>query len=206
VIDDETMTFENAQELELALSMRADDLTQEDVKSIMADGGMFDATGQVSADGFSQAESHYVGSNLFAEGTDVGAGAAAVKVPKTPKVPKVPKPEDPDPNAAVDAAKQLTKETSLDKAKKIMKDLSQKVGAGATVILDLGRAGVSPHLVDQIQAVLNAMKTQHDFLHKEILLNITNPVDHYKDMCERASAQMTWYSGNCQSSKVKVKG
>ena len=112
-----------------------------------------------------------------------------------PKVPKIPKPEDADANAK--DCKSLKPETSIEMAKKSMKDLSQKVGAGATVILDLGRAEVSPHLVDQIQAVLDAMKTQHDLLHKEILLNITTPENHYQEMCDRASAQMTWYSGNC---------
>ena len=199
MIDDETMTFSNIQELELALTMQTDELTADDVKSVMAEGGMFDSTGSVCADGFSHAESHHVATNLCLEGADAGGTIPTAKVPKTPKAPKAAADTDP-----LKAAQQLPKETSLESAKKIMKDLSSKVGAGATVILDLGRAGVSPHLVEQIQAVLDAMKGQHEILHQEIKLNITTPEDHYKDMCERASAQMTWYSGNCQHSRVNA--
>lgn len=222
VLDDETLEFSNAQELEFALECQAE-LTNGEAQELTADGGFFAAGGEVGTGGINPCESarlhdfhsHHMTSpsetlaitDGQVDANDPKAKAAAKK--EALKAAKLAK--DAEQQKAADAAKEaglppppLTKDTGLEKARKTNNELCSCVATATRVILDLNGADGAKSHQDNIQRCIDAMKQQIEVLGDRISLAILEPVDYYDSMVENAAAQIKFYKNRALYAKSLI--
>lgn len=214
VLDDESLTFSNMQELSMALEIGVE-INKETAEALTSDGGYFDAAGDIPCGGVNSGEAARladVHANLRAAeattgrngkrkkgdgkaknesgGTSTGSSGAGGNQP--------PKTGDPGTGAAGTAntdndAQLMAKQSSLLVAKACLKELSKKVGDGGKMVLECARADASPTLIAQLEDSVDAMRKQYKILDEQVAQNYQEPTDYYKTMNDAAKAQIDWY-------------
>lgn len=200
MLDDESLTFGNAQELEMLLDCEVEvDATT--AQALAADGGAFDVAGDIKGSGVGAAEV-----SRLAELHNEAAGAPASKKARTSAGAVASGSSAGGKGAAGQqggqdvagqqqggqGAQPAVKETSLQKAKAALKELSKCVSATHTVVLDCKRANASQQLEAELSAACGGMNEQFSSLDSWIKLGSSDEgfydgmVDHTKQMIRYA--------------------
>ena len=171
--------------------------------SLCAEGGYFDAAGNVSALGFSPAEA-----SRLAEGHSAGSEAAGQppqkKARKTPTKSGAPK-KDAAEGGPEDTGK-VSKETSFQKVPRVLNELSKKVADAQKMVLDCGTSAgaAAPSFIQEIQCGINSMHQQHTLLVTHYKKAIKDPVDYYEPMLANSARQIQWVTDRMDFAKALV--
>ena len=208
VLDDESLEFSSAQELEFMLECQTD-IAQEDASLMAADGAFFSSAGDIGTGGAGTMEVARLG-DLHSKGAKDDTGNATQQRSKTSKN-KTATGEGKGTGAGKGSgegkgtgAAEVFPETSLQRARKTCDELTTHIGAGSKLVLELGRADASDALVQQINDTIAAMKEQHKMIDQRLPYKIENPPDYYNSMCDNATKQVMYFKNRCAYAKALV--
>ena len=203
VLDDESLTFSSLAELEMSLNIGLE-VSQETATQLTSSGGYFgDGGGEVSTGGVGAAEAARL-ADLHTEPAAQpqlqelgnGSGDANQGTLPTPKAKAKAKAKG---KAGAEA---LSKETSIQLAKKMVSELSRLIGNGAKVIVDCTRADIGPVLIGQLESAVKSMKDQHNLLDSEVAKKIAEPTDYYDGMVENSKKIIAYFNNRTAYAKA----
>ncbi len=206
VLDDESLTFSSLQELEFALSVKLE-LSREQAVELSADGGFFGHEGEITTAGVSAQESARLAAVCDGQvgGTRSPGKAKAKATPKAnPKAEPNAQQTNPGNPGVPNTNPVVKSETSLAKAKKMLAQLSTKVGDGAKLAIELSRVDAGPWLIDQINQCVDAMKVQHGHLDRTVALKISEPANYYDSMVDAGQKIIEYYTNRSAHAKALV--
>ena len=210
VLDDESLTFANAQELELLLDCECD-LDPECAQALAANGGAFDVAGDIAAAGVSAAETSRLAELHFdpsapptkkqrttadARGTASGSGVQQQGGGQQSS-------DQQGANGGQAGATLQSKDTSMQRAKAALKELSKTVGSTQQVALDCKRANASAQLEAEITAACTAMQQQFSSLDAWIKVARTEE-NFYDDMVENSKAMIRYAVDKADYAKALI--
>ena len=223
VLDDENMTFNNIQELEMVLETQTD-LDHASYKAMTSEGGYFDTAGHVATSGITDAENSRLGelhnnNSCAADAQPVGkrrkgnTGTAITNGTATGGTGsgrgQGSAPTGGDAPTAVGKGSTptgvlVTKKTGAALASSSLKELSSKIAEAQRLVLDCGIACGSPSLISEINGAIKAMHEQHVMLESWVIKKVENPPNFYDAMIANAGSQMTFCSDRMDYAKALV--
>lgn len=175
------------------------EVDHDQASKLCADGGYFDAAGNVGASGFSAAETA-----RLADAHSAGGEASDGPPPKKPRkvTPKPAVPKDP----AQSGGGQVAKQTSYQKVPRVLNELSKKVADAQKMVLDTSRSSGAAALscIQEIEAGIKAMLEQHSLLVTHYCKSIKDPVDYYEPMLANSARQMQYVNDRMDFARALV--
>lgn len=216
VLDDETLEFTNAQELEFALECQQA-LSNEEAQKLTSDGSMFDSAGELPSGGacpLEVARLSDVHSQIGGPGFSLPSGQQMLVDAPAADSAEAKAAAKKEATAAKAAAKKVADDlkkslpvppdTSLEKAKKHSVDLVTQIGHATKLIFDLDGSDGGPMYQAQIKSCITAMTQQKAALAERIILAIADPPDYYDTMNDAAATMIRYFKDRAFFAKALV--
>ena len=177
-----------------------------EAQQMCADGAVFDTTGEIACGGIGVSEvarlaDAHCSVPAGKDGQLPGAGSTGGTDHGKPGGKKDGGNKGGKPEVKGKGAESVVPLTSLAQAKAASINLTKKVGEGAKLAMELGRAGCSEQLIEQINKSVGAMKTLHGMLEERVSLAVSDPPDYYDSMWQNANAQIDWFNNRAAYGK-----